>query len=72
MLKKTRKRKNNSKGSSEMTNSPKKLGKRFGFNLIFIGLIFLFNPEIAIVDVLPDVFGYLLITIMVSSLISFG
>lgn len=60
---KTRKRKNNSKGSSEMTNSPPKLGKKFGFNLIFIGLIFLFNPEIAIVDVLPDLFGYLLIAI---------
>lgn len=38
-------------------------GKRLGFGLIFVGLIFLFNPDIAVVDVLPDLFGYLFITL---------
>ena len=46
-----------------MSKRSEKIGKSFGFSFIFFGLIFLFNPDIAIVDVLPDFFGYILITV---------
>lgn len=46
-----------------MPNQPKVRGKKLGFGLIFVGLIFLFNPDIAVVDVIPDLFGYLFITL---------
>lgn len=46
-----------------MTKQATIRGKKFGFGMIFFGLIFLFNPDIAVVDVLPDLFGYLFITL---------
>ncbi len=46
-----------------MTKQVPRIGKKFGFGLIFVGLIFLFNPDIAVIDVIPDLFGYLFITL---------
>lgn len=46
-----------------MTKQVPRISKKFGFGLIFVGLIFLFNPDIAVIDVIPDLFGYLFITL---------
>lgn len=38
-------------------------GKYLGFGTAAISAFFLFNPDIALIDVLPDVIGYLLLTL---------
>ena len=47
---------------------PVKLGKKLGLGYIIAAFFFLFNPDIAVIDFLPDVFGYLLICIGLSKL----
>ena len=42
--------------------------KRMGFLLIALSALFLFNPDIAVFDLLPDVFGYILLSLGLSSL----
>jgi hypothetical protein len=42
---------------------PKKPGKYFGLGFAAISAIFLFNPDIAIIDVLPDFIGYALLAV---------
>lgn len=42
--------------------------KRMGFLLIALSALFLFNPDIAVFDLLPDVFGYVLMSVGLSSL----
>ena len=42
--------------------------KRMGFLLIAMSALFLFNPDIAVFDLLPDVFGYILLSLGLSSL----
>ncbi len=42
--------------------------KRMGFWLITLSALFLFNPDIAVFDLLPDVFGYILLSLGLSSL----
>ena len=37
-----------------------RLGKYLGFSLIAVGAVFLFDPFISVVDLLPDALGYLL------------
>ena len=41
----------------------KKPGKYFGMGFAAASAIFLFNPDIAVIDVLPDFIGYLLLTL---------
>ena len=42
--------------------------KRMGFLLIALSPLFLFNPDIAVFDLLPDVIGYILLSLGLSSL----
>ncbi len=42
--------------------------KRMGFLLIALAPLFLWNPDIAVFDLLPDVIGYLLLSLGMSSL----
>ena len=42
---------------------PKKTGKYLGLGIAAISAIFLFNPDVAIIDVLPDFIGYTLLAI---------
>ncbi len=42
--------------------------KRMGFLLIALSPLFLFNPDIAVFDLLPDVIGYILLSLGMSSL----
>lgn len=42
---------------------PKKTGKYLGLGIAAISAIFLFNPDIAIIDVLPDFIGYTLLAV---------
>lgn len=42
---------------------PKKTGKYLGLGFAAISAIFLFNPDVAIIDVLPDFIGYTLLAI---------
>ena len=41
----------------------KKPGKYFGLGFAAVSAIFLFNPDIAIIDVLPDFIGYILLSV---------
>lgn len=40
---------------------PIKVNKKMGLGYIIAALVFLFNPDINIIDLLPDVFGYMLL-----------
>ena len=42
--------------------------KRMGFLLIALSPLFLFNPDISVFDLLPDVIGYILLSTGLSSL----
>ena len=42
---------------------PPKIGKYFGLSLAVVSAIFLFNPDVAVIDVLPDFIGYALLAI---------
>lgn len=42
---------------------PKKTGKYLGLGIAAISAIFLFNPDVAIIDILPDFIGYTLLAI---------
>ena len=42
---------------------PKKTGKYLGLGIAAISAIFLFNPDVAIIDVLPDFIGYTLLAV---------
>ncbi|MBQ1231986.1 MAG: hypothetical protein IIX86_00495 [Clostridia bacterium] len=42
--------------------------KRMGFLLIALSPLFLFNPDIAVFDLLPDVIGYMMLSMGLSSL----
>jgi hypothetical protein len=42
---------------------PKNLGKYMGLGFAALSAIFLFNPDVAVIDVLPDFIGYTLLTI---------
>lgn len=44
-----------------MCSNTKKNGSKVGFKLVFVGLLFFFNPCVNIFDVFPDVFGAILI-----------
>lgn len=48
-----------------MTQLQKKVrfGKYMGFGAAAVSTVFLFNPDIALVDILPDFIGYLLLTL---------
>ena len=45
-----------------------KARKKLGFGLIMLGMLFLANFDIAVIDFLPDLFGYLLISAGISQL----
>lgn len=45
-----------------------KIKKNMGFGLIAASLIFLFNPDVSIIDVLPDFIGYIMMTVGLSQL----
>ena len=45
-----------------------KKDKKITFGIFAVAFIFLFNPNITIVDPLPDIFGYLIITLALSRL----
>ncbi len=47
---------------------PIKVNKRLGIGYIIAALFFLFNPDINIIDLLPDVFGYMLLCAGLSKL----
>lgn len=47
---------------------PVKLRKTLGFGYIIAAFFFLFNPDIAVIDLLPDAFGYMLICAGLSKL----
>lgn len=46
----------------------KKIKKSFGFGAILASFIFIFNPNIHIIDLLPDAVGYLLLSVGLSQL----
>ena len=48
-----------------MRNLPR---KRMGIGLIALAMVFLWNPDVAVFDLLPDVFGYILLSLGLSSL----
>lgn len=54
--------------SKTATEAPIKLKKRMGFGLIAASAIFFFNPDISVIDVFPDIFGYILLTMGLSQL----
>lgn len=54
--------------SKTVTVAPIKLKKKMGFGLVAAATIFLFNPDISVIDVLPDIFGYILLAIGLSQL----
>lgn len=45
----------------------RKSGRKLGFGLVSAGFVFLFLPDLMMIDVLPDVIGYALIAIGLSS-----
>ncbi len=45
-----------------------RIKKNFGMGSIIASAFFLFNPDIAIIDLIPDVFGYLLLMLGISQL----
>ena len=47
---------------------PIKVNKKLGIGYIIAALFFLFNPDINIIDLLPDVFGYMLLCAGLSKL----
>lgn len=51
-----------------MSEMQGKIRKNLGIGFIIASLFFLFNPDIAIIDFLPDVFGYLLMIFGISQL----
>ena len=46
----------------------KKIKKNFGFGAILVSFIFIFNPNIHLIDLLPDAIGYLLLCLGLSQL----
>ena len=42
---------------------PKKTGKYLGLGIAALSAIFLFNPDVAIIDILPDFIGYTLLAV---------
>jgi len=50
------------RGNADMNSDSKKTGKFLGLNFISVGLIFLFLPDFSILDLLPDIIGYILIS----------
>lgn len=53
-----------------LTEFKGKMRKKAGFGFTVASLFFLFNPDAAIVDVLPDVFGYILLIVGLENLAS--
>lgn len=53
-----------------LTEFKGKIKKKAGLGLAVASLFFLFNPDVAIVDVLPDVFGYILLVAGLENLAS--
>ena len=47
---------------------PIKVNKKMGLGYIIAALVFFFNPDISIIDFLPDVFGYILLCVGLSKL----
>lgn len=45
-----------------------KFRKYAGIRMIILGFVFLFNPEIAVIDILPDFIGYALICLGITNL----
>ena len=45
-----------------MTEQKKKSTQKMGFSLISAGFIFLFFPDFTVIDLLPDIIGYILIS----------
>ena len=45
----------------------RKSGRRLGFGLVSAGFVFLFLPDLMLIDILPDVIGYVLIALGLSS-----
>ena len=45
-----------------------KLKKNMGFGQIIAALFFLFNPDISIIDVLPDFIGYIILSVALSKI----
>ena len=45
----------------------KRAGRRIGFGLTSAGFVFLFLPDLMLIDILPDAIGYALIAIGLSS-----
>ena len=50
------------------STAPIKLKKGMGFGLVAASFIFFFNPDISVIDVLPDAFGYVLMCLGLSQL----
>ena len=62
---------NNMQGNNVVyTNSgiPIKISKKMGLGYIIASLFFFFNPDINIIDIFPDVFGYMLLCAGLSKL----
>ena len=49
-------------------DAPIKLKKGMGFGLVAVAFIFLFNPDVSVIDVIPDIFGYVLLSVGLSQL----
>ena len=48
---------------------PIKSGKRLGLGYIIAAMFFLFNPNITVIDIFPDIIGYALIVVGLSKLV---
>lgn len=57
-----------SEETKKRSDAPVKIKKKMGLGLIIASLFFLFNPDISVIDLIPDTVGYILLTLGLSHL----
>jgi len=55
-------------GKSDMTSAKKKRDVNLGFTSIALASVFLFNANINVIDIIPDMIGYIIISLALVSL----
>ena len=59
---------NSKAGSPKCCDTSVKIKKKMGLGLVVASLFFLFNPDINVIDLIPDTVGYILLTLGLSHL----
>ena len=54
--------------TKKRSDAPVKIKKKMGLGLIIASLFFFFNPDISVIDLIPDTVGYILLTLGLSHL----